>query len=349
MLELEGVRISYGSHTVVDDLDWSVGADGLVTALLGPSGCGKSTLIRAIAGLEDVERGSIRLDGNDLVAVPAHRRDFGVVFQDGQLFGGRSVGANVAYGLKARRMRKARIAERVTEMLELVQLPGFERRPVDELSGGQAQRVALARALAPHPRLLLLDEPLAALDRRLRDELALDIGRAVRATDTPTILVTHDHTEAALVADAISVMRSGDIVQTSSPARLWKRPVDGWTARFLGCTTVLSAQRDDGVITTPLGVVDAGALGVGDDREPRELGLRAESVYAKPIAAAEYRARDRPAAEGEVVAVADLPAGQRVRVSTPVGEIDAVSEGDVRVGDTVVLRLRPEHIAVVGP
>ena len=345
-LELEGVRVSYGAHTVIDDLDWSVGAHGLVTALLGPSGCGKSTLIRAIAGLEEVERGSIRLDGDDVVRVPPHRRDFGVVFQDGQLFGGRSVGANVAYGLKARHMGRSQIAERVAEMLELVQLPGFERRSVDELSGGQAQRVALARALAPHPRLLLLDEPLAALDRRLRDELAVDIGRAVRATETPTILVTHDHTEAALVADAISVMRSGDIVQTDPPARLWQRPVDTWTAQFLGCTTVVQARRIDGVISTSVGVVDPESLRIDNDWESGELGLRAESLAAEALA--RDRTLDADAVRGEVVVVADLPAGQRIRVSTSVGEVDAVSPDGVRVGDSVALRLRPEHVAVIG-
>ena len=346
MLELEGVRISYGSQTVIDDLDWRVGVDGLVTALLGPSGCGKSTLIRAIAGLEDVERGSIRLDGADLGRVPPHRRDFGVVFQDGQLFGGRSVGANVGYGLRARRMSRTSVARRVAEMLELVQLPGFEKRSVDELSGGQAQRVALARALAPHPRLLLLDEPLAALDRRLRDDLAVDIGRAVRATDTPTILVTHDHTEAALIADAISVMRSGDIVQTNPPARLWKRPVDAWVARFLGCTTVLPARRTDGTLATPLGDVDASAVGVDTSWETGELGLRAESLTAR---LADVTAHPSATALGDVVAVADLPAGRRLRVSASVGDVDAVSHDDVRVGDTVALRLRSEHIAVIGP
>ena len=346
-LELEGVRISYGSHTVINGLDWSVGADGLVSALLGPSGCGKSTLIRAIAGLEEVERGSIRLDGTDLVRVPAHRRDFGVVFQDGQLFGGRSVGANVAYGLKARHMGRSQIAERVAEMLELVQLPGFERRAVDELSGGQAQRVALARALAPNPRLLLLDEPLAALDRRLRDELAVDIGRAVRATETPAILVTHDHTEAALVADAISVMRSGDIVQTSPPARLWKRPVDAWTAQFLGCTTIIPARRTDGAISTPLGLVDPRELGIECGWESGELGLRAESLVAERPGV-QHASGDAASVRGEVVVVADLPAGQRVRVSTSVGEVDAVSLDVVRVGDSVALRLRPEHVAVIG-
>ena len=157
MLDLHRVRVAYGDHVVIDGVDWSVGDDGnLVTALLGPSGCGKSTLLRAIAGLEPLAGGSVAWDGEDVTGVPAHRRDFGVVFQDGQLFSGRTVAGNIAYGLKLRKLPADQIAARVDEMLDLVQLPGIGDRPVTELSGGQAQRVALARALAPKPRLLLL-------------------------------------------------------------------------------------------------------------------------------------------------------------------------------------------------
>ncbi|WP_168705723.1 ABC transporter ATP-binding protein, partial [Gordonia paraffinivorans] len=182
MLEIDDLTIAYGDHTVIDGLSWRTGGAGaLITAVLGPSGCGKSTLIRAVAGLERPAAGTVRFDGEDLAGIEVHRRDFGVVFQDGQLFGGRSVAANIAYGLKMRRWPRRRIADRVSELLDVVGLPGYEKRSVDTLSGGQAQRVALARALAPHPRLLLLDEPLAALDRRLRDELAVEISEIVRA------------------------------------------------------------------------------------------------------------------------------------------------------------------------
>ncbi|MFT4043989.1 MAG: ABC transporter ATP-binding protein, partial [Gordonia sp. (in: high G+C Gram-positive bacteria)] len=275
MLDIEGLRVAYGSEYVIDGLDWRAVDAAPVTAVLGPSGCGKSTLIRAIAGLEPVAGGHIRFDGHDLAGVPAHRRDFGVVFQDGQLFGGRSVGANIGYGLRIRRHSRPERIRRVQEMLDLVQLSGFEKRRVDELSGGQAQRVALARALAPAPRLLLLDEPLAALDRRLRDDLAVAIADIVRSREMPTIVVTHDHAEAAVMADVIAVMRDGRIVQSDPPARLWNHPADAWTARFLGCTNIIGAHRTStGVIT------DIGPVAVEVPWAHGQLGLRAESVHA---------------------------------------------------------------------
>ena len=180
VLEVCDLTVAYGGETVIDGLSWRLGGEGsLVTAILGPSGCGKSTLIRTIAGLESPVGGTVRFGGGDLAGVEVHRRDFGVVFQDGQLFGGRSVASNVAYGLKVRRWSRRAIADRVAEMLDVVALTGYDKRLVETLSGGQAQRVALARAMAPRPRLLLLDEPLAALDRRLRDELAVEISEIV--------------------------------------------------------------------------------------------------------------------------------------------------------------------------
>ncbi|MDL9944005.1 ABC transporter ATP-binding protein [Gordonia sp. ABSL11-1] len=355
MLEIDGLQVCYGSTVVLDGLDWTVGTSGsVVTALLGPSGCGKSTLIRAVAGLEPSAAGRIRFDGEDIAAVPTHRRDFGVVFQDGQLFSGRTVAANVAYGLRMRRWSRADIAARVEEMLDLVRLPDLGRRRVDELSGGQAQRVALARALAPRPRLLLLDEPLAALDRLLRDALATEIAEIVRAADTPTLVVTHDHTEAALMADTISVMRSGDIVQTAAPGRLWARPVDEWTARFLGVTAVVPGQVRDSRVDTDLGQI-AVDLPDGDAL----LGLRPESIRAyltegRDDLESRCGAQGKDVTEGDgvvgvVVAVADLPAGRRLRVRTAVGEFDAVTSAAVGIGDDVALRIVAERVAVIGP
>lgn len=344
MLEIESVGVRYGSRVVLDGLDWSVGTSGsVVTALLGPSGCGKSTLLRAVAGLEPLSAGRIRFDGADLAGTPAHRRDFGVVFQDGQLFGGRTVAANIGYGLRMRRRPRREIATRVGEMLDLVRLPGLGARRVDELSGGQAQRVALARALAPRPRLLLLDEPLAALDRLLRDQLATEIAEIVRAAATPTIVVTHDHTEAALMSDTISVMRDGDIVQTAVPQQLWSRPVDEWTARFLGVTTIVDAQVDAGVATTALGRVQ---LPLPDG--PTRLALRPESLRAGRNGVGGRDGGNAGAVTGVVVAAADLPAGRRLRVATQTGELDAVSADAVVVGDEVELRLVAPRVAVIG-
>jgi thiamine transport system ATP-binding protein len=203
-LEATGLRLAYDGVPVLDGIDVRVGR-GEVVAVLGPSGSGKSTLLAALAGLVPLEAGSVRFDDTDITATPVHRRGFGLVFQDPLLFPYLDVGANVAFGLQGldRRQRQ----DRTRELLELVGLPGFAERRVSTLSGGEAQRVALARALAPQPRVLLLDEPFAALDRPLRLRLAADVADLLRGLGTPTVLVTHDEAEAHAVADRI--MRLG--------------------------------------------------------------------------------------------------------------------------------------------
>jgi len=210
-LQLDGVRVDYDREPVVQDISFAVGR-GETVALLGPSGCGKSTLLRAICGLEPLAAGTISWDGTDLAPVPTHRRGFGLVFQDGQLFVHRSVAENIAYGLRVQQCPRAAREARVTELLELVGLPGFGPRAVTELSGGERQRVALARALAPQPRLLLLDEPLSALDRELRERLGSDLAELLRTTGTTALLVTHDETEAATIADRVLRMAAGRLV-----------------------------------------------------------------------------------------------------------------------------------------
>jgi len=201
-LEVRGVSVRFGDRAVLDDVDLEVGA-GDVVALLGPSGSGKSTLLRVVAGLLDPLRGQVLLDGNDVTATPTHRRGVGLVFQDEQLFEHLDVAGNVGYGL--RRRGEAASARRaiVGELLDVVGLAGFEHRRVVDLSGGEAKRVALARSLAPAPRVLLLDEPLTGLDRELHDRLAIDLARILRARGTTALLVTHDHDEAATVADRV--------------------------------------------------------------------------------------------------------------------------------------------------
>ncbi|GAA1580368.1 ABC transporter ATP-binding protein [Leucobacter aridicollis] len=210
-LSVVDVSVAYRrDELVVRDASFDV-PRGEVVALLGPSGCGKSTLLRAIAGLEPLSTGSVSWAGDDLVGVPPHRREFGLVFQDGQLFTHRSVGENIAYGLRVKRWPRAERDARVAELLDLVGLTGFTNRAVTELSGGQRQRVALARALAPSPRLLLLDEPLSALDRELRDRLAQELAALLRATQTTAVLVTHDEGEAETIADRVLRMRDGRV------------------------------------------------------------------------------------------------------------------------------------------
>ncbi|MCT2008197.1 ABC transporter ATP-binding protein [Micrococcus lylae] len=202
-LTLEDVTVSYPDGTApVSGVDLTL-APGEIVALLGASGSGKSTLLRGIAGLERVSAGRILLDGQDVTGVPTHRRGVGMVFQDGQLFPHRSVARNVAYGLESAKVPRAARQDRVAQMLELVDLAAFGDRPVQNLSGGQAQRVALARSLAPSPRVLLLDEPLSALDRDLRERLAADIRQILKATGTTAVHVTHDGEEAAALADRV--------------------------------------------------------------------------------------------------------------------------------------------------
>ncbi|WP_402468783.1 ABC transporter ATP-binding protein [Isoptericola aurantiacus] len=209
-------------------------AAGEIVALLGPSGCGKSSLLRAVAGLEPLAHGSVAFDGANLAGVPVHRRGFGLLFQDGQLFPHRDVGRNVAYGLEVQGMPRPDREERVAELLDDVGLAGYARRAVVTLSGGERQRVALARALAPRPRLLLLDEPLSALDRQLRERLAVDVRDALRSTGTTAVFVTHDHTEAFTVADRVAVMDAGRVLQVDTPDLLRAEPASVRVAEFLG-------------------------------------------------------------------------------------------------------------------
>ncbi|TBW21604.1 ABC transporter ATP-binding protein [Arcanobacterium bovis] len=210
-LDLRGVDVTYpNGFTAVRGVDLGV-RHGEIVALLGASGSGKSTLLRAIAGLERVSSGVIFLDGKDVRDAPVHQRNTGMVFQDGQLFPHRNVFRNISYGLEMRRVPRDEREERVRELLKLVDLEQFAGRPVSTLSGGQAQRVALARSLAPRPAVLLLDEPLSALDRKLRESLAVQLRSILTTTATTSIFVTHDEDEAHTVADRVVVMEAGQI------------------------------------------------------------------------------------------------------------------------------------------
>jgi thiamine transport system ATP-binding protein len=256
MLELDGVTVRFERHrrTALDALDLAVDAHQTV-CVLGPSGSGKSTLLRAIAGLTPIDAGAIRLAGRDQAGVPAHRRGVGLMFQDHQLFPQHDVGGNIAFGLRMRGVRRAEAARRVAELLDLVGMAGAERRAVDTLSGGEQQRVALARALAPGPRLLMLDEPLGALDRTLRERLAVELRQLFRRLGTTVLAVTHDQGEAFALADRVVVMRQGRVAQAGTPVEVWQRPADEFTARFLGFRNLAEAVVREGVADTPWGPV----------------------------------------------------------------------------------------------
>jgi thiamine transport system ATP-binding protein len=334
MLVVEDLTVRYGAVTAVAGADVTI-ADGEVLALLGPSGCGKSTLLRAVAGLEPPGGGAVRWDGADLADVPVHRRGFGLVFQDGQLFPHRDVAGNVAFGLRMRRVAPGDRRRRVGELLAMVGLAGYGRRRVTELSGGEAQRVALARALAPRPRLLLLDEPLSALDRALREQLAVDLAAVLRVAGATALVVTHDHDEAFTLADRVAVMRAGRITQTGPPQEVWRRPADEETARFLGCGAFLPATVTGGVVTCELGSVPLPWAPEGEvtlGLRPAALRLRADGLPGKLIRSVHRRDHVR----------------LQVRLDRDDRLVDAVAGIAETPGDRVHLALDADGLAVLG-
>lgn len=253
-LSVEDLTVRLGGVPVVDSVSLSV-APGEILALLGPSGCGKSTLLRAIAGLEPDIDGAVRWAGVDVTDVAVHQRDFGMMFQGHSLFPHKSVADNVGFGPRLRGRSPDEVRARVAELLDQVGLAGFGSRSVNDLSGGEAQRVALARALAPSPRLLLLDEPLASLDRPRREDLIEDLAGLRQRMSVTAIHVTHDRDEAFALADRLAVMRDGRLVATGTPEQLWKQPPSAWVARFLGHPNVVDAGDDHPAYVIPLDAI----------------------------------------------------------------------------------------------
>ncbi|HEX4870685.1 MAG TPA: spermidine/putrescine ABC transporter ATP-binding protein PotA [Nevskiaceae bacterium] len=241
LLSLRAIGKTYAGRPVLQDLSLEV-LDGEFLTLLGPSGCGKTTLLRLIAGFERPDHGSIHLAGADLTAVPPERRPLNTVFQQYALFPHLDVFGNVAYGLRRERRPRAEIAARVGEALELVRLGEFARRKPQQLSGGQQQRVAIARALVKRPRLLLLDEPLSALDAKLRRQMQLELKRLQRELGIAFVFVTHDQEEALSMSDRVAVLHDGVLQQLGSPREVYERPANLFTARFVGETNLFPAR-----------------------------------------------------------------------------------------------------------
>jgi thiamine transport system ATP-binding protein len=331
MLSVRGVSVRFGDLLALDGVGLTV-ADDEVVALLGPSGSGKSTLLRVVVGLQEAETGTVTWDGADISRLPTHRREFGLVFQDYALFPHLDVAGNVAFGLRMRGAPASRREQRVTEVLALVGLEGFGGRAVGTLSGGQAQRVALARALAPAPRMLLLDEPLGALDRALREELAVDLAGAIRTAGVPALYVTHDQREAFTVADRIAVMDEGRVVQAGSPGELWRTPASPLVARLLGLRTVLDASVKGGVARTALGDV-----AVDRPDGPIRLVVRPEALVPLPGGSIEATAIGSTYRGGDHLITADVN-GTR---------IEFLAQDPPPPGETLRLHLDTAGVSVI--
>jgi putative spermidine/putrescine transport system ATP-binding protein len=339
-LVLDHLTKRFGPITAVEDVALSV-AHGTFVCLLGPSGCGKTTLLRMIAGLEEPSEGRILIEGTDITRLDAHQRDFGMVFQSLALFPHLTVGENIAYPLRIRGVAKAEQAARVSELLALVHLPGLAERPVSRLSGGQRQRVAIARALARSPRLFLLDEPLSALDAKLREAMQVEVRQLQRQLGITTIVVTHDQREAMTKADLIVVMGEGRIRQAGTPLEIYRKPSDAFVAAFIGSTNILPAKREGSGAAVPGGSIP----GLGIPSGGAVVSVRPEDIRLVDPANASIR--------GRVSFVRDLGASIETYVSCGDQEIVAVSNPrdrpDLHEGAEVGVLIKPDDCVVLKP
>ena len=360
LLEIRDVSKTFADTRALHGVSFGVD-EGEIICLLGPSGCGKTTLLRIIAGLETPDAGQVLFRGQDLGPVPPHRRGFGLMFQDYALFPHRNVFDNVAFGLRMRKdALKAmdltqKIEEQVREALALVGLQGFERRSVNQLSGGEAQRVALARSLAPHPSLLMLDEPLGSLDRALRERLMNELRDILKGVGVTTLYVTHDQAEAFAIADRAVLMNAGRVEQVGSPEGIYCRPATPFVAHFLGLTNMGEGKViGQGRVASPWGELAA----ITDNCRPGDR----VSVIIRPEAArlaTDNAAIGRPVAVGDgcliygrLVARSFRGGRYRLEIQPVIGpsltfDLTVVGALPVDLGDAVTMALDPAGVVLL--
>jgi len=344
----------FESFTAVHRLSIDI-AEGSFVTLLGPSGCGKTTTLRMVAGLLDPSEGEIAIKGRRVNEVPIHKRNLGLVFQNYALFPHKTVADNIAFGLKYRSVSRADAARRVKEALELVQLPQVGDRYPQQLSGGQQQRIALARAIVIEPDVLLLDEPLSALDANLREDMRVELKRIQERIGVTTIFVTHDQSEALALSDQIVVMSEGRVEQTGAPEDVYNTPASEFVARFLGASNILPATsvgRDDSSVALDAEgfgrlVIPAGNAPNLNGTGPAKLVIRAEKLL---LTSPDTPADDTVAVDG-IVETVDYQ-GQAARYFVRVGErqlqaINMIDRRPFAEGAAVSVRLRPRDCAVL--
>lgn len=290
VLEIRNLTKSFNGTTALQGVSFDV-CEGEILALLGPSGCGKSTLLTLIAGLDTPDSGQVLWKGQSLENKAPHSRGFGLMFQDYALFPHLNVAANVQFGLRYLDLSQDQARQRASELLEMVNLSGFEKRDVTSLSGGEQQRVAMARALAPHPRLLMLDEPLGALDAALRERLLSDLQEILRRLHQTALYVTHDQSEAFAIADRVVVMQAGRVEQIGTPREIYLHPKSRFVAEFLGFDNFIAGRIEDNSLHTDFGALDwpedtpAGSVDVLIRPDAAKLddgqGLQLEGVVRK--------------------------------------------------------------------
>jgi iron(III) transport system ATP-binding protein len=343
-LELRHIRKEFGSFTALQDINLAI-QQGEFVCFLGPSGCGKTTLLRIIAGLDAQTSGQVFQGGRDISRLPPALRDYGIVFQSYALFPNLSVFDNVSYGLVNRKTPRDLIRQRVTDLLKLVGLPGSDAKFPGQLSGGQQQRIALARALAASPGLLLLDEPLSALDALERVRLRQEIRSLQQNLGVTTIMVTHDQEEALSVADRIVVMNHGVIEQVGTPMQVYRDPASAFVADFVGKANVLPAVRLNGSVQLGQMVLPA----IGSDGAVK-VYLRPEDVLARPITPG-----DPNVFEAQIEGIDFLGSFCHVHVGSPMLEghkltvylsLNFLSEQSLQVGSALPLKLLPERLKV---
>lgn len=291
MLQCLRLSVYFDESPALDAVNLTVN-DGEVVAVMGPSGCGKTTLLRSVAGLQGLDVGTVSWDGLNLRDTPPHARGFGLMFQDYALFPHLSVRGNVEFGLRVRGVSTAARLVRVQSALEKVGLGGYEDRPINELSGGEQQRVALARTLAPSPRLVLLDEPIGALDRTLREHLITEMRAIFSELGVTALYVTHDRDEAFAIADTVAVMRNGRFVRKGTPEEMWTDPQDEFVARMLGFDAIILAKVHDGWADLGWAKVASG-LEPGEHRlaiPPHAVAVNPEGDIQGRVLSATYRA-----------------------------------------------------------